>query len=873
MLRALLRPTALAVLLAFAAAAQTIPAPDDFAGFPIGSDGNLLRWERIVEYFGILDRQSDRVLVRELGKTHNGNPFILATISSPENMARLDEIQATQRRIAYPEGLTEEEIEGISESSPAVVLVSCNIHATEIGASQMAVEIAHRLATDESAWTRRILDNVVFLLIPSFNPDGQVMVTDWNNRVRGTEHVWASLPYLYHPYIGHDNNRDAYMMTQPESRYGNRILFQEWFPQVYVDEHQQGNSGMRVFVPPFANPINPNVDPAIWAQAGKIGFAMYQALHEAGIDGVGYDQRYTGWWQGGFLRGAWFHNIVGMLTEVASANLASPVFQEKAELGKRRGSSGRANWYDEREKNPEAPMPPPTDVMPRYDYPRPWLGGKWTLRDIIDSELAITTALLESAADQRRRLISSQIKMGLDAIAAGKQGDPWAYLFHPEQHDPEALYRLLEALEYCGVIVERAESEFRAEGRDWPKGTYVIRMAQPFRAYAKDLLEPQDHPDPGMMPPGKMADQPYDLTAWTLPLQMGVETVVAQRPFEAEFERLGSIPQPVGKWSGKGQAGTWIAAGPNRLATLINRLHREGAEPALLRKSAKDVPAGSVYVAAEQPAKLEQWVRDLGLTATPVDKAPGAASKLGPVRVALYRPWTASMDEGWTRWLLEQYEFPFTPLFDADIRAGRLRERWDVLLLPGDRGDSQLIRGADRKSTPEEYRGGLGEEGRRAIREFVVQGGRLVVWHDGVEFAQKTFELPLRNALRATPRSQFSCPGCFLRVQVDPDHPIGFGMQPEATAVFDDDAAFEPLPAFSYVGFDVVARYPSDDLLQSGWMRGQTHLSQLIAAVEVKYRRGSVVLISFRPQFRAQPHGTFKLLFNAIHTAGFNMGR
>ena len=234
-----------------------IPHPNDFAGFEIGSDGNLLRWERIVDYIETVAAASDRVLIEELGKTHNGNPFIVATISSPTNLTRLDEIRETQWRVAHPQALSEQEIEDIAWSSPAVVMITGNIHATEIAASQMAVEIIHELATDDSRWTANVLENVVFLFVPSFNPDGQVMVTDWNNRVRGTENVWSSLPWLYHPYVGHDNNRDAYMMTQPESRYVNKLLFQEWFPQIYLDEHQQNNDGMRVFVPPFRNSDQP----------------------------------------------------------------------------------------------------------------------------------------------------------------------------------------------------------------------------------------------------------------------------------------------------------------------------------------------------------------------------------------------------------------------------------------------------------------------------------------------------------------------------------------------------------------------------------------------------------------------------------------
>ena len=853
--------------------AQSILSPDEFAGFEIGSDGNLLRWERIVEYFETADERSDRVLVERLGETNNGNPFLLATISAPKNLARLDEIRANQRRIAHPEGLTEKEIERLAWESPAVVLVSYNIHATEIAASQSSVELVHELATSDSPWTRHVLDNVVFLLVPSFNPDGQIMVVDWNNRVRGTKHVWASLPYLYHPYVGHDNNRDAYMMTQPESRYVNKVLFQDWFPQVYVDQHQQGNTGMRVFVPPFRNPINPNVDPAVWAMAGRIGFGMYQRLHDDGFTGVGYDQKYTAWWQGGFLRGAWFHNTVGMLTEVASANLASPVYQEEAELGQPpRNRRSRNDWLDEREQNPDAPMPPPEDVMPRYDYPRPWLGGKWTLRDVVDAQLSITRATLESAANDRVRLIRAQILMGMTAIEKGRTEAPWAYVFRPDQHDRSALYTLLEALHYAGIEVDRATSPFDIEGETFPKGSYVISMAQPFRAYAKDLLEPQEHPDPAAMPEGKMGDQPYDLTAWSLPVQMGVEAVAVPIPFKAELERLSSIPEPEIAFVGKGRKGWLISPTSNRAATAVNRFLAAGMAiariPQAVSAQGREIPPGAVWVTDASKKELEPLLDGLGVEVLGADKSPERSRSISTPRTALYRPWTASMDEGWTRWLLEQYEFPFEPLRDGDVRQGDLRERWDVIILPGDRSDSRLVKGNYRESTPEEYRGGLGESGRAAIRRFVAQGGTLITWGDAVEFALRTFELPLRNGLAHVPTSEFSSPGSFLRIQVDTDHAIAHGMTARATALFKNDAVLEPLPGFSYTDFTTIARYPGSNLLESGWIRGEEYLANRIAAAEARYRNGKVVLIAFRPQFRAQPHETFKLLFNTIHAAG-----
>ncbi len=679
-----------AVLIGASLPAQSVPTPDEFAGFPIGSDGNLVRWERIVDYFHLLDEGSERVVVDEVGKSTNGNPFLLVKISSPKNIARLDEIQATQRRIAHPSGLTETEIDKLAWESPAVVMISCSIHASEVGATQMALELAHRMATEDSPWMRNVLDNVVFLMIPSLNPDGQIIVTDWNNRVKGTPNQWAPLPWLYHPYAGHDNNRDAYMMTQVESRYANKILFQDWFPQVYLDEHQQGNDGMRVFVPPFRNPINPNVDPAIWAEAGQIGFAMYQRLYEAGVTGVGYDQKYTAWWQGGFLRGAWFHNIVGMLTEVASANLAMPVEQERAEIGKPvTNAKTRAQWYEEREKDPNAAMPPPTDLMERYDYPRPWLGGRWTLRDIIDSELALTKALLETAANDRVKLIRTQIRLGLDAIAEGEAGDPYAYVLPAGQHDPGSVYTLLEVLHYAGIEVSQATEPFEADGLRYAAGSYVIPMAQPFRAYAKDLLEPQMHPDPAEMPEGKMGAQPYDLTTWSLPLQMGVEAVPVKDRFQTSLDSLAEIPHPESVVKAmKDATGYVIQAGPNSLATAINRLQRDGVELSRLTAeyAADDdclCPRLRLGARNRRPP-----ARALHRRSWPAGERPGRRAKRS--RPAVSDPASAFIARGPPRWMKagrvgcsSSTSSPSRPLFDADVESGRLDRLYDVILLPG----------------------------------------------------------------------------------------------------------------------------------------------------------------------------------------------
>jgi hypothetical protein len=759
-----------------------------------------------------------------------------------------------------------------------VLLITLNIHSTEIGASQMALELIHRLATENSPWMEHVLNNVVFLLIPSFNPDGQIMVTDWYNKTKDTEHALASMPWLYHFYTGHDNNRDAVMLTQVESRLVTKVLYEDWFPQVYLDEHQMGFLGPRIFVPPFRNPINPNVDPLVWAGNGLLGFAMNSALHEAGFTGITYDQFYTSWWRGGFLMEAWWHNMVGLLTEVASTRMATSVVQETAKLGTL--ATGPAPAFEELadrlEKDPAAPLPAPRDTAPRNNYPRPWLGGKWTLRDIIDYELVATYALLEAMASNRVTLIQNQVKMGRNAIEAGKKGDPYAWVFPPDQHDAGALARLLEILRLAGVEIHRASAEFTAGEKKYPAGAYVILMAQPFRAYVKDLLEIQKHPDPKDLPAGAMADQPYDVTGWTLPLMMGVEAKEIKKPFEAALTKLDSIPAPAGdiRNASRNARNFVVAPGPNSVILLASRLLKAGAEVSwasdfVQLKDSWRYPPGSLLVRNFSADRLRPMVAELGLLAEEIK--PGDTSalqaparRLRAPRVALYQPWTASMDEGWTRWLLEQYEFPFTSLHNADVKAAKLRERFDVIIFPGDRSKKEIVEGNQRKWTPADYKGGIGEDGLEALREFVRAGGTLVLLDQSTELALESWAVPVKNVLKGVKRDQYACPGSLLKIQVDTRHPVAYGMQPEATAVCSNSPAFDLAPGFSYTDVKVIARYPSSNPLQSGWMRGDEYLHNRIAAAEVVYERGRIILLGFRAQFRAQPHNTFKLLFNSL---------
>src|SRR5947207_7130421 len=439
--RALLPAVVLAaVSTLFATAAGPLQTPDRFLGFKVGADNKLVRWDRIVEYMKLAAANSDRVRFRELGKTSQNNPFIALEISAADTLKNLERYKQLKRKLYFQGGApTDAERDEVFRQGKLVLLVTCSIHATEIGASQMSVELVHRLATDDSPPFRKILDNVIFLLVPSLNPDGQIMVTDWFNKNVGTEYANSPIPYLYHPYVGHDNNLDMYLLTQKESQYTANLLWHDWFPSVWLDEHQMGSNAARIFVMPATDPINANVHPLIYRWNGILGQSQAAALEAAGKEGIIYNSTYTNFWEGAMAWSGWWHNQIGLLTEVASARVAAPMEQQRATPGRPapaaggRGDgeggpstgSGRAGGG---QQFSDAPLPPPTDINSRTEYPRPWMGGKWTLRDIVDYEVIATMALLETAADRRETIVRQIYEVNRETIENGRKGNPSAIL-------------------------------------------------------------------------------------------------------------------------------------------------------------------------------------------------------------------------------------------------------------------------------------------------------------------------------------------------------------------------------------------------------------------------------------------------------------
>jgi hypothetical protein len=852
-------------------AQNAVQSPADYLGFRVGADNKLARWDRIVDYMRQVSSTSNRVRFRELGKTSKGNPFVLLEISSPDTLQNLDRYKALERRLYFQGGApSEPDRDEIFRSGKVVLLVTCSIHATEIGASQMSLELVHRLATGNSPQVQKILDNVIFLLIPSLNPDGQILVTDWFNKNLGTPYETSSIPYLYHPYVGHDNNRDMYMFTQRESQHTARLLWSEWFPSVWLDEHQMGSNAARIFVMPATDPINPNVHPLIYRWNGILGQSQAAALEAEGKEGIIYNSTYTNYWEGAMAWSGWWHNQVGLLTEVASARVAAPIEQQRAVPGQTPPpQSGRGGGRG----GGSGPLPPPADITPRTEYPRPWMGGRWTLRDIVDYELIATMALLETAADRRETILRQIYEVNRQTVENGRTGGVKAIAISVDtQHDPNEATHLVEKLQMAGVQVSRARAAFDADGRRFAAGTFVVPMTQVFARYAKDILEKQTYPEV-RRGPNAPPEPPYDVTAWSLGMLLGVEHVFlkSEIPAAASLEPLSGEPRLEGRVSGNGARFQFDYRGPDG-ARAINALFKRGARISL--EPARDGKGpGRAIVTNATKKVLEEAVATLGISVTAAESARGkpetvgtsAAAEIRVPRIGMYQPWGGgNMDEGWTRWVLEQYGFQSTVLHNQDVRAGRLEDKFDAIVLP-DQSPQSIVAGTTAANVREEYRGGIGDEGVSRLKDFVARGGTLVTLGAASDFAIQYFPVPVRNLKRGLSRDEHFAPGTILRIEVDASHPIGYGMAASTYGFYNNSPFFSIVEGFDAQRTSVVARYPNQDVVASGWLKGEDLMAGRAAVVSIEMNPGRLVLFGLRPQHRAQTHATFPMLFNALY--------
>jgi hypothetical protein len=860
----------LALALASLVQAQSgITTPAAHFGFELTADGKYAMWDQEVAYYEKLAKESDRIDLQVLGNSTLGRPFILLTISSPQNLAKADRYKEISRQMADPRGLTPEQIDALSAEGRAVVLVTLGQHSTEVASAQMGPRLVHRLATSNDDRIKTILDNTIFLLIPSFNPDGHDIVGDWLKKSAGTPYEGAGPPELYGAYIGHDNNRDGYMLSQVESQHWAKVVYQEWFPQVFKDTHQMGSYGSRLAIPPKYDPINPHVDPLVWRTSQLLGGAMGTALEAEGVTGVESQVHYDAWFMASFHGVANLSNMTSFHTESASARLIWPLYIHPQQIGP--GSRGRP------------------ENKAQMTFPHPWPGGWWRMSDIARQQEIETIALVETMGRYRQSFLKNRALAALRQVERGAA--EFGHVIPMNQHDPGTAAKFASTLMMNGVEVHRAPERFTTGSRVVEAGDLIIRLDQPSRAFIKTMIEPVVYPDNEWT---RRRDgsplPPYDMASFTLADHMGVESFRLSENVTTKLEKLTSAPKPAGKIAGTGSAGWLLTPTWNSSFRAVNRVLKNGGDVYRLPNPPQPWAPGTFWIPATgsiNTSAVQALATEFGLPFTAVATSPtglarrslgeGGMSRLKPLRVALYRRYAGgNMDEGWTRFIFDQWEFPYARVDADEIKKGGLNAKYDVVLIADDTvraivggsgGEAQSSPFAP-PALPAEYTKSLGNAGVDALKEFVRAGGSLVLLDNSTALATERFGVPVRNPIAGLSEKEFFAPGSSLRVHVDPTQPLGYGMPKETTVVFFESVAFDINNSSANDRISVVARYHDRDLLRGGWLDGEKHLAGMPALLDVGYGKGRIAMIGFRAQNRAQAYGTFKVLFNALYEAG-----
>jgi hypothetical protein len=845
------------LLLPWLASAQT--SPEQFLGHKVGADRKLADYGQIKAYFEKLDQESTRLQLFTIGESTLKKPMIMAVISTEENLAHLDRYREIVKKLRDPRTLQPEEAKKLAAEGKVIVLVTCSIHATEIAASQMSMEFAHKLVTGDTPFDAdQVLRDVIVLLVPSHNPDGNQMVVDWYRKYVGTKYEGGPMPWIYHPYAGHDNNRDWFMFNLPETRAVTQVLYHDWLPQIHIDEHQMGSTAARLFIPPFMDPPVPNVQPLLWRGVNLCGAAMAYDLQKNGFSGVNHGRSFTGWWIGACDDTSWLHNVVGLLSEMASVKVATPVYIEPNEIPQ--------SYYER-----------------RMEFPDPWPGGWWRLRDIVDYELTLSLSLVKTAAQNKEDFLFNFYRMYKNSIEQVDKNQPYAFVIPPVQHDRPTALRMIDILMTGGVEVHQAKADFMAGGKPYPAGSFVVKMAQPYKPYAWALLERQKYPDLRQYPGGPPVP-PYDNAGWTLPLQMGVACDRVDEPFAAElavYEKTAAPPAAL-----PSEPYSVLDPRINVSYSAVFAALKEKAEVYRSKEAVKgpgfELPPGS-FLIKNSPSVQKVLAAQTEKTGLPIyglagiDAVPKAP--LRNPRIGLYQSWRSNQEEGWTRYVFDDLGVPFTTMHNDAFKGTKdkkvdLRAAYDVIVFPDE--DAEIIKTGkiDPNSEfaryfsanwPPEYEGGIEPGGVDALKAFVESGGILITLNNACGLVFKEFQPPVRNALDKVDRSKFFCPTSLLQIVVDNTSPLGYGMPLKAAAMFSDGLALSTfVPPSGDWDRKVVASYAESDVLLSGWLLGEDIIARKAAVVDTSYKKGRIMLIGFPCQSRAQTHGTYKFLLNGL---------
>ena len=914
------RISLLVLVMAFSfslAHAQQIPSPKEHFGFTIGDDYQLANYTQTEAYFKKLAATSKRVKLVDIGKTEEGRTQYMLIISSPENLANLEKYKKIAQQLAHAEDLTDAQAKALAAEGKAVVWIDGGLHATEVVGAHQLIETVWQLSSRTDAETENILNNVIVLATHA-NPDGQELVSNWYMRNKDPEkRSLQYMPRLYEKYAGHDNNRDFYMFNLKETRNMGRQLFVEWLPQIMYNHHQAGPAGSVVAGPPFRDPFNFTFDPLVMTSLDAVGAAMVNRLNTEGKPG--YTERggsvYSTWYNGGLRTSTYFHNMVGLLTEIIGSPTPSdiPVVPER--------------------------------LIPSSATSFPVHPGKWHFRQSIDYSVSLNYAVLNYALRYKDELLYNIYKMGRNSIERGEKDnwtlspkrsaeitklfqayqknhkddavvadedyggnrnniplkiydsvfknpayrDPRAYVMPADQTDYATLVRFINTMITSGIRVEKATVDFKIGSVAYPAGSYIIRTNQAFRPHILDMFEPQDHPNDFQYPGGPPVP-PYDAAGWTLAYQMGIHFDRIMNPLSGSFERLeyGKLESATGAVAVSGKTkGYLLNAAANNAYTVVNDLLKAGIEVFRVTEAVAGAAKGSFYlpVSGKTKALIEKTISDNGVKATGLSTQPGGITKIEPARIALWDSYGGSMPSGWLRYILEQYHFQADVIYASAIDSGKLHDKYDVIIFPG--GAIPSLKAATRinawdrqpkaDSIPEEYRSHLSKITAATsipqLKKFMEDGGNIIAIGSSTNLAYH-LELPVHNALmeivkgqeQTLPGEKYYIPGSILQVSVDSTELGAYGLHAATDVYFDASPVFSILPAAQVKGnVKPLAWFASTEPLRSGWAWGQAYLNGGVTAFKATYGKGTLYAYGPEITFRAQPYGTFKFLLNDLY--------
>ena len=885
-----------------------VTTPFQQFGHNIGDDYFLANYEQMIGYWQKLAKESKRMKLVNIGRTSYGRPMWMAVITSPENQRKLARYQEISRRLAHGDQMTDAQARALAAEGKAVVWIDGGLHATEVLGAQQLIQTVYEMVSGADAETLRFLRDDILLAVPA-NPDGQDIVSDWYMRGADTlRRSTKNLPVLYNKYVGHDDNRDSYLASQPETQAMDSILFRAWYPQIVYNHHQPGSTldGTVIFAPPFRDPFNYNFDPLVPMELDLVGAAMHTRFAAEGKGGATMrsGQNYSTWWNGGLRTTVYFHNMIGLLTEA----IGNPT--------------------------PEEIPVVPSRQLPRGDLPIPIAPQKWHFAQSLAYELTANRAVLDVASRYRETFLYDAWKMGRNSIARGST-DSWTitprkvaalklalpdtnsdgaagglnspamakwrsimrnpadrdargYIISSAQQDFPTATKFVNALIKTGITVLQASARFSVAGRNYPAGSYVVKTAQPFRPHVLDMFEPQDHPD-DIPYPGGPPTPPYDNAGWTLAYQMGVDFDRVLDAFDGPFVPVSGLAHPAVAIAvpPAGAAAFLLSRSVNDVFAVVNRVLAQGGHAFTLATplslDGRRYDAGTFYIPLTTAAReiVANAQRQAGVSAEWTG-VPAPAASLRPLRlprIALYDQYGGLITSGWARFIFDEFGFPYQVIYPRDVDAGNLRERFDVIVLPDGADISATKRSGggdiDSLSVPAQYRSRLGAmtlaRSLPRLSAFLEAGGTVLAIGSATSLAYR-LNLPITNALADSsgarlPPTRFYVPGSLLRVHVDNSNPIGLGMHGGADVYYDNSPAFRLLPGAEAAGLKRVAWIDSPTPLRSGWAWGQRYLNGAAEIVIAKVGKGRLVLYGPDPYFRSQPHGTFKLLFNGIYQA------